>query len=129
MFFKRQIQIGIKAQVKAIIKAKVKILLFDKTFIIILVEYSNYDNIFLVKNLVKLLEYTKINDYTIKLEKNKQLFFRLIYSLKLVKLKILKTYIKINLANSFIQLFQFYISKFILFDQKPDKNLCFCINY
>lgn len=38
----------------------------------------------------------------LKLEKNNQLRFRLIYSLVLVKLEISKTYIKINLASNFI---------------------------
>ena len=51
---------------------------------------------------MKLLENTKINEYIIKLEKSKQPPFKLIYSLKLIKLEILKTYIKINLANGFI---------------------------
>ena len=53
-------------------------------------------------NITKLLEYIKINNYAIKLKKSKQLLFRLIYSLELVELKILKIYIKINLANGFI---------------------------
>ena len=51
---------------------------------------------------MKLLEYTKINNYTIKLEKDKQLFFSLIYILRLIKLKTLKIYIKTNLASNFI---------------------------
>lgn len=51
---------------------------------------------------MELLYYTKINDHTIKLEKSTQLLFGPIYSLKLVELKILKTYIKTSLANGFI---------------------------
>lgn len=46
------------------------------------------------------------NDYIIRLEKNKLPFFKSIYSLKLIKLKILKIYIKTKLANSFIQTFK-----------------------
>ena len=65
-------------------------------------EYFDYSNIFLVKNIIKLLENIEINKNAIKLKKDKQLLFGLIYSLKLIKLKILKTYIKINLANGFI---------------------------
>ena len=57
-----------------------------------------------------------MNDYTIKLKKDKQLFFKLIYSLKPIELEILKIYIKINLINNFIQLFQFFTRIFILFD-------------
>ena len=49
-------------------KAQVGALIFDKTFTTILVKYSNYNNIFLAKNLVKLLNYTKISNYIIKLK-------------------------------------------------------------
>ena len=50
------------------------------------------------------------------LEKVKHLFFRSIYSLKLIKLKVLKIYIKINLANCFIWYFKSSINVFVLFD-------------
>ena len=45
-------------------------------------------------------------DYAIKRKKGKQLFFVLIYSLKQINLKTLKTYIKTNLANDFICFFK-----------------------
>ena len=92
VYFKKQIQI----------KAQNGVLLFDKAFIMILVEYFNYNDIFLIENTAEFLENTGINKHIIKLEKSKQLFFRLIYNLGPIKLEILKTYIKINLANSFI---------------------------
>ena len=57
---------------------------------------------FLAKNATKFSKYTKIKIYIIELKKDKQLLLGLIYSLKLVELKILKTYIKIILANSFV---------------------------
>ena len=82
----------------------------------ILIKYFNYYNIFLIKNTVKFLKYIKINNYIIKIEKDKQLFFRFIYSLKPIKLKILKIYIKINLVNGFIWFFKFLTKIFILFD-------------
>ena len=78
------------------------ILLFDKVLTIVLAKYSNYKNIFLAKNVIKFPKYIKINNYTIKRKKDKQLFINLIYNLKLVKLEILKAYIKINLVNNFI---------------------------
>ena len=37
----------------------------------ILIKYFNYSNIFLIKNTIKFLKYIEINDYIIKLEKNK----------------------------------------------------------
>lgn len=59
-----------------------------------------------MENTAELSKHIKINDYVIKLEEDKQPFFGLIYKLKLVQLEILKTYIKINWANSFIQPFK-----------------------
>ena len=82
----------------------------------ILAKYFDYSNVFLVKNIAKLAEYIKINDYTIELKKDKQLSFKLIYSLGLVKLETLKTYIKTNLANSFIWFSKSSINIFILFN-------------
>ena len=47
-----------------------------------------------------------MNEHAIKLEKDKQLLFGPIYSLGPVELETLKTYIKTNLANGFIQPFK-----------------------
>ena len=92
-------------------------------------EYSNYNNIFLIENTAKFLKNIKINKRVIKLEESKQPFFGFIYSLKLIKLEILKIYIKINLANGFIQPFKSFAKAPILFDKKLDKNFCLYINY
>ena len=81
---------------------KIEALLFNKVLTDILVKYSNYNNIFLVKNVIKFSKYIKIINYIIKLEKNNQLFFKPIYSQRLIELEMLKTYIKINLTNNFI---------------------------
>ena len=81
-----------------------------------LAEYFDHNKIFSAKNAVELLEHTRINDYAIKLEENKQSLSSPIYSLGLVELKILKTYIKINLANNFIWLFKSLVKVAILFD-------------
>ena len=70
-----------------------------------------------------------MNEHAIKLEEGKQPFFGPIYSLEPVELETLKIYIKTNLANNFIRPFKFPARAFILFDKKPDKNLCFCVNY
>ena len=83
-------------------QAQIKALLFDKAFTKVLAEYSDYNNVFSAKNITKIPENTGINEHIIKLEESKQLLFGLIYSLGLVELKILKTYIKINLVNGFI---------------------------
>ena len=43
-----------------------------------------------------------MNKYIIKLKKDKQPLFGLIYNLEPIELETLKTYIQINLANGFI---------------------------
>lgn len=78
---------------------------------------------------MELLEYTKINNYTINSINGKQLSYGLIISLELVDLKTLKAYIKINLANSFIRPSKFPISTPIFFVEKLDNNLCLYIDY
>lgn len=78
--------------------------------------------------MIKFLKYDN-NNYAIKLKKSKQLLYNLIYSLELMKLEILKAYIKLNLANDFIQLFKSYISISILFDQKKNNRFYLYINY
>ena len=83
-------------------QAQVGALLLDKASTEVLVYYSNYSNVFLAKNATELLENTGINEYATKLKKSKQPSFRPFYSLGLIELKILKTYIKTNLANGFI---------------------------
>ncbi len=70
-----------------------------------------------------------INNYTIKLIDDWQFFYYHIYNLIMVKLEILKTYIKNNLVNRFIQLFKFSIRAPIRFDQKQNGNLRLYIDY
>ena len=110
-------------------RARIGALLFDKPSTVFLAKYSNYNNFFLVENAAKFLNNSGINNYIIKLEKNKQSLFNLIYSLKLVELEALKTYIKTNLANNFIQSFKSSANTPILFDQKPDRSLRLCVDY
>lgn len=70
-----------------------------------------------------------INKHAIKLIKDKQLFYRSIYSLSLVKLKTFKTYIKTNLANRFIWSFKFTTNASIFFIYRLNNNFYLCINY
>ena len=81
-------------------QAQVRVLLFNKAFIKVPAEYSNYSNVFSAENIVKLPKNIKMNKHAIKLEDSKQLPFGSIYSLGLVELKTLKTYIKINLPTT-----------------------------
>lgn len=84
-------------------KARIALLKANKALIIIFPKYTDFANVFFPNLVAKLLEYNEIYDYTIKLIKDKQLTYNLIYSLKLIELDILKMYFKINLANSFIK--------------------------
>ena len=102
---------------------KIKIYPLQKTLIALLKtekiniyrKYFDFANIFSSNDVVELLEYTNIKDYLIDLIDDKQLLYSLIYSIKLVKLKILKTYVKIMLASGFFQLFKFSATISILF--------------
>lgn len=87
-----------------------------KALITILAEYSDFANIFFKKLVTVLPKHTKINIYTIDLKQGKQLPYRSIYILGSIKLEILKTYIKNNLANGFIYLSKFSVGALILFD-------------
>ena len=88
MQFKRQAQIGT--------------LLFDEALTEVLSKYSNSSNVFSAENVAELPEITGMNEHAIELEESKQPQFGQTYSLRSVELKILKTYIKTNLANGFI---------------------------
>ena len=117
----KQIQIEAKAQVKALI--------FNKASTAIPAKYSDYNNIFSAENAVELPENTRMNEHTIKLEEDNQLLFRPIYSLGPIELETLKTYIKTNLANSFIYFSKSPTGAHILFDKKPNRSFRLCINY
>lgn len=88
-----------------------------------LLKYTDFVNVFSLDLAAKLSKYTEINDYAINLIDNKQLPYNPIFSLESIKLKIIKTYIEINLANSFIRSFKFSIDTPIFFNGKPDNNL------
>ena len=70
-----------------------------------------------------------MNKHAIELEEGKQPPFGPIYSLGPVELETLKTYIKTNLANSFIRPSKSPAGAPILFDWKPNESLRLCMNY
>ena len=69
----------------------------------ILTEYFDFSNIFFLDSAVELPEHNGINNHPIDLLDDKQLLYSPIYSLGPVELKMLKTYIKANLASGFIR--------------------------
>ena len=76
-----------------------------------------------------LLNHTIINNHFIDLINNKQPYYIPIYSLKLVKFKMLKTYIETNLANGFIRSFYSLINTSIVFIFRKDGKLWLFIDY
>ena len=108
-------------------KTQLALLLTKK--VIMPIKYLDFSDVFLEKSANILLERTGANKHAIKLEKGKQLPYRLIYSLEPVEFKTLKTYIKTNLANIFIQASKSLAGAPILFVCKPNGNFCLCINY
>ena len=95
----------------------------------IFVKYSNYIEVFLFKLATKFLEYIGINNYTIKLKKDQQLFYGLIYSLVQIELEILKAYIKLNLGNEFSKPSTSLVKTPIFLDYKFNRSLYLYINY
>ena len=92
-------------------------------------EYSDFSNVFFLDFAAKLLEYTRINDHPINLLDNQQSSYGLIYNLGLVEPKMLKIYIKANLANGFICSSKSPAGATILFVKKKDGSLRLCVNY
>ena len=82
--------------------------------------YANFVNIFSLDLASKIPKNTGINNHAIKLVNGQQPPYRLIYNLGAVELETLKTYIEINLANSFIRSFKYSAGAPILFDRKSD---------
>ncbi len=72
------------------------------TLNIILTKYADYTNVFLTELAIELPENANINKYINKLINEKQSSYKPIYSLSLVKLESLKTYIKTHLKIGFI---------------------------
>ena len=110
-------------------QAQVEDLLFDKALKEISAEYSDYSDVFSAENAAELPENTGINEHAIELEEGKQPPLGPIYSLGPMELKMLKTYIKTNLANSFIRPSKSPAGAPILFDRKPDGSFHFCVDY
>ena len=109
-------------------KAQIAHLKVDEAFTKVLSKYTDFADVFSSKLVVKLPKYIKINNYTIKLVDDQQFLYNPIYSLNLMKLKTLKTYIKYNLANSFIRHSKSLVGVFIFFDKKPNITLRLCVN-
>lgn len=92
-------------------------------------KYFDYAVVFFFDLAIKLSENIKINKHAIKLINGKQPFYRPIYTLSLMELKTLKTYIKTHLKTGFIQPSKSLTGTSILFNKKPNSSFHLCINY
>ena len=101
----------------------------NKAFIKVCSKYTHFANIFLPKLAIKLFKHKDINNYAIKLVDDCKSSYGLIYSLGLMALKTLKTYIENNLVNGFIKFAKSFIRASIFFDKKPNKSLRLYLNY
>ena len=108
---------------------KAHIALFIAKKVNVSAECLDFTNVFSKESAKILPKCTNINNHTLKLEDGKQPPYKPIYSLGPVKLKTLKTYIKINLANGFIQLLKYPTSAPILFICKSNNSLQLYISY
>ena len=101
----------------------------DKALTKVPSKYADYADVFSFNLVMELPKNTGINKHAIELRDDKQPPYRPIYSLELVKLKTLKTYIKTHLKTGFIQPFKSPAGASILFNKKPDGNHWLCVNY
>ena len=110
-------------------EAQITALIADDASVTVPAEYSDFADIFSKESAAVLPEDTEINTYAIDLEEGKQPSYGPIYSLGLVELETLKTYIETNLANGFTRPSQLPAVAPILFDKKPDGSFRLCVNY
>ena len=92
-------------------------------------KYLDFADIFLEKSANVLPKRNRANEHAIELEKGKKPPYKPIYSLRPVEFKTLKTYMKTNLANGFIQALKSSAGAPILFVYKPNSNFCLYVNY
>ena len=108
-------------------QAQVALLISEKSRIYI--EYFDLSNVFFSDSAAEPLEHNGINHHLIHLLDDKKPLYGPIYSLGLVELEILKTYIEANLASCFIRPFKSPAGAPILFVQKKDGSLRLCVDY
>ena len=108
-------------------QAQVSALMSEETGI--LTEYSDFSNVFFLDSAAELPEHTRINDHPINLLDDKQTPYDPIYSLGPVELETLKTYIKANLASSFIRSSKSPAGASISFIQKKNGSLYLYVDY
>lgn len=93
------------------------------------IKYLDFADVFFSNSAAELSDHIGINNCFINLIEGQQLPYGAIYSLKLVKLKTLKTYIEINFASGFIKLLKSPTNAIILFVHMKNGSFWLCVNY
>lgn len=101
------VSIAISDKIHSFHIAQIAISKMDETHTTIFSDYSQLTDVFSPELVAELLKYIVINNHIIDSINGKQLSYKLIHSLGPVELKILKTYIKINLVNGFTRFSKF----------------------
>lgn len=102
-------------------RAQVAFLKADEVFTSVFAKFPDFTDVFSKDLVPKLLKYIMIDNYTINLVEGQQTPYNLIYSLRLIELKTLKTYIQ-SLANGFKKPSKSLANAFILFIKKPEDS-------
>ena len=92
-------------------------------------KYSDFADVFSEAKILLLPERPELNEHAINLEDAKQPPYGPIYSLDLMELETLKTYIKTYFKTGFIQPSKSPAGTSILFDKKLDGSLHLYIDY
>ena len=94
------LSLGSKITINPATKAQITSLLTEK--VTVPAKYLDFADVFSKESAEVFPEQTEVNEQAIKIEKNKQPPYKLLYNLSPIELKTLKTYIKTNLASGFI---------------------------
>ena len=110
-------------------KVQIAASMANKALTSILTKYSDFADVFSPELASELLEHIEIKDHAIKFVDDWEPPYGLIYNLRSVELETLKTYIEINLANSFMRLSKSPVKPPIFYDKKPNGSLQLCVDY
>ena len=119
--------LGLRNTIHQARKAQMALLLAK--VVTVLAKYLDFADVFLKESSNILPKQIKVNEHVIELENGKQLPYKPIYSLKPVKLKTFKTYIKTNLANGFIRTSKLPENALILFIRKQNNSFLLSVDY
>ena len=103
--------------------------LLEAEKVIIPSKYADYTYVFSPDSAMELSKHTNINNHFIDLIDDKQPLYSLIYSLRPVELKTLKSNIETKLANGFIKPSKSSAATPILFIRKKDSSFQLFVNY